>query len=42
VGATPCSVRYFSAGLLGLMDPAGEMWSVVMLSAQVRQHAVRG
>ena len=31
-GATPCACRYLPAGLSALMLPAGEMWSVVMLS----------
>ncbi|MGC4080765.1 MAG: hypothetical protein QM736_01245 [Vicinamibacterales bacterium] len=31
-GATPCSMRYLPAGLSFLIEPAGEMWSVVMLS----------
>src|SRR3972149_11610064 len=31
-GATPCAMRYWPAGLSTLMDPAGEIWSVVMLS----------
>src|SRR5688572_31520489 len=30
--ATPFESRYLPAGLSFLMDPAGEMWSVVMLS----------
>src|SRR5258708_4879771 len=30
--ATPCSIRYLPAGLVALIEPAGEMWSVVMLS----------
>src|SRR5437868_8945926 len=28
-GFTPREMRYFPAGLVGLIDPAGEMWSVV-------------
>jgi hypothetical protein len=28
-GCTPCSTRYFAAGLVFEMLPAGEMWSVV-------------
>jgi hypothetical protein len=31
-GSTPCAIKYLPAGLSGRMDPAGEMWSVVMLS----------
>src|SRR6476646_7094363 len=31
LGGTPCSCKYFPAGLLALIDPAGEMWSVVTL-----------
>ena len=30
--ATPRSLRYFPAGLEGLIDPAGDTWSVVMES----------
>ena len=30
--STPCSIRYVPAGLCTLIEPAGEMWSVVMLS----------
>ena len=30
--STPCSSRYRPAGVVGLMFPAGEMWSVVTLS----------
>jgi hypothetical protein len=29
---TPCSSKYRPAGLWTLIEPAGEMWSVVMLS----------
>ena len=29
---TPCAIRYCPAGLSFLIDPAGEMWSVVTLS----------
>ena len=32
MGGTPCSTRYLPAGLAALIEPAGEMWSVVMLS----------
>ena len=31
-GLTPRSIRYRPAGLSALMEPAGEIWSVVMLS----------
>ena len=31
-GATPCSCRYAPAGPSRLIEPAGEMWSVVTLS----------
>ena len=31
-GSTPCSIRYSPAGLSRLIEPAGEMWSVVTLS----------
>ncbi len=31
-GSTPFAIRYFAAGLSSAMEPAGEMWSVVMLS----------
>ena len=31
-GATPCATRYCPAGLSALIDPAGEMWSVVIES----------
>ena len=31
-GSTPWAIRYFPAGPSFLMEPAGEMWSVVMLS----------
>src|ERR1700731_777459 len=31
LGDTPCSCRYFPAGLLALIEPAGEIWSVVTL-----------
>jgi len=31
-GATPCSCRYSPAGPSRLIEPAGEMWSVVTLS----------
>jgi len=31
-GWTPCSIRYAPAGPSRLIEPAGEMWSVVTLS----------
>ena len=38
--STPCSTRYRPAGLSGLIEPAGEMWSVVTESpSMTRQRA---
>jgi len=31
-GRTWCSLRYLPAGEVSLIEPAGEMWSVVILS----------
>ena len=39
LGSTPCAIRYPPAGLVLRIDPAGEMWSVVMLSP--RQQSTR-
>jgi len=38
-GFTPWSVRYFPAGPLSLMEPAGEMWSVVTEVAEDGENA---
>src|SRR3974390_2835307 len=38
-GCTPCAIRYCPAGLLALIDPAGEIWSVVTLLP--RKHNTR-
>ena len=38
--STPCSISHSPAGLSGLIEPAGEMWSVVTLSpSETRQRA---
>ena len=38
--STPCSTRYRPAGDSGLIEPAGEMWSVVTESpSETRQRA---
>ena len=38
--STPCSTRYVPAGESGLIEPAGEMWSVVTESpSMTRQRA---
>ena len=36
--ATPFSCRYLPAGESGLIEPAGEMWSVVVESPTITRH----